>query len=75
MKTLLIIMLVGIVTNVVGAVILIQLGGWLPILVAILSLLFTMLLSSIITIVTGDSVKRQVNRMQKFEKEIVKEET
>ena len=75
MKTLAIIMLVGIVTNVVGAVILIQLGGWLPILVAILSLLFTMLLSSIITIVTGDSVKKQVSRMQKFEKEIVKEET
>ena len=47
MITLLCILMTGIITNIISAVILIRLGGWLPILVAILSLMFIMLISGI----------------------------
>ncbi len=47
MITLFCILMTGIITNIISAVILIRIGGWLPILVAVLSLMFTMLISGI----------------------------
>ena len=69
MKTLFVVILTGILSNIIGAVILIRVGGWLPTLVAILSLCFAMLISSLVVIAMGsvDSIKK--NHTEHFNKE------
>lgn len=59
MKTLGFIILTGIINSIIGAVILIKVGGWLPVLVAILSLVFMMLISGITIIAFTEDAKKK----------------
>lgn len=70
MKTLITIVLTGIISNIISAVILIRVGGWLPILVAIVSLLYTMLMASICMIGIDGVVSKKKENPQSVKVEL-----
>ena len=67
MGVLLLIFLTHFVTTICSAVLLIQIGGWLPILVAILSLIFYMLITGLLVISLGAEMQKRAGLKKQTE--------